>query len=510
MRAADDAAGDPADGEGRPLLLPLDVERSPGRPLAVARASADAPLPLQPPRSAARTLYCAHALSAWGARMWCGGGGEVGGRGCGQPSTRRPSRPASLPPPPPREFTAGLALFDLGARDTFTLVAVLGLAQAAAQAAAGPAVGRWADGAPRLPAARTLVSVQALATLASAGAVLVARATGVGAAGAVAAVFAAVAAVGAQGNTLTVEREWTAVLACGDPSTLAQLNAGMRRVDLVCLILAPAAAGALMSLPGAGGPFAAVAAVAAYSAAAWPAQMWLLGRAALRAPALGEPRARPPCGAHPPARLSALAAYAAADAAPAGVALALLYCTVLSFGPLATAFLWARGVGELELAAWRGAGALAGLAATALYPPLHTRLGLDRAGGVGLGLQTAALAGGCVAAFGLAPSSAVGARCLAAALAASRMGLWLFDLAAAQALQERVPREALGAVNGVQASLQAAAGALSYAAALMAPSPASFGGLAAGSLAAVAGAGCVFLFGGLRARKRGAAAAAGL
>jgi len=42
----------------------------------------------------------------------------------------------------------------------------------------------------------------------------------------------------------------------------------------------------------------------------------------------------------------------------------------------------------------------------------------------------------------------LGARVLAAGLAASRAGLWLFDLAVSQMLQERVPLQELGAPPG--------------------------------------------------------------
>ena len=48
---------------------------------------------------------------------------------------------------------------------------------------------------------------------------------------------------------------------------------------------------------------------------------------------------------------------------------------VLSLGFLMTAFLRWCGMSEAELSLYRGLGALAGLAATALFPPLRARIG---------------------------------------------------------------------------------------------------------------------------------------
>jgi len=191
---------------------------------------------------------------------------------------------------------------------------------------------------------------------------------------------------------------------------------------------------------------------------------------------------------------------------------------VLSFGPLATAYLNWRGLGEVELAAWRGVGAAAGIAATAAFPRIRSGLGSDAAGALGIGSQFLCLLVGCLAAFlppslssfaavspprssssssssSAAAAAAVGgkggssgpggARLLAASLALSRFGLWLFDLFASQNLQERVPRGQLGAVNGVQSTLQASLGALSFAAGLVISKPSSFWVLAVGSLGAV-------------------------
>jgi iron-regulated transporter 1 len=67
-----------------------------------------------------------------------------------------------------------------------------------------------------------------------------------------------------------------------------------------------------------------------------------------------------------------------------GLALALLYLTVLSLGFLMTAFL-AHGLPESTISLFRSAGALAGLLATVVVVPLQRcGIGLVAAGGLGI------------------------------------------------------------------------------------------------------------------------------
>jgi Ferroportin1 (FPN1) len=43
--------------------------------------------------------------------------------------------------------------------------------------------------------------------------------------------------------SICVEKDWTTVVAGGDPMALSQLNSTMRRIDLTCDVLAPLAFG---------------------------------------------------------------------------------------------------------------------------------------------------------------------------------------------------------------------------------------------------------------------------
>lgn len=79
--------------------------------------------------------------------------------------------------------------------------------------------------------------------------------------------------------------------------------------------------------------------------------------------------------------------YFAQSTLLAGLALALLYLSVLSLGFLMTAFLKYGGMTEVALSGFRAAGALSGLLAPAIFPPLSERLGLKLTGAAGISWQ---------------------------------------------------------------------------------------------------------------------------
>lgn len=57
---------------------------------------------------------------------------------------------------------------------------------------------------------------------------------------------------------------------------------------------------------------------------------------------------------------------------------------------------------------------------------------------------------------------------------ASRVGLWMFDIAALQIIQETVPEQERGQVGGMQAALQEVLQILSFATCILADSPQQF------------------------------------
>lgn len=69
-----------------------------------------------------------------------------------------------------------------------------------------------------------------------------------------------------------------------------------------------------------------------------------------------------------------------------GLALALLYLTVLSLGFLMTSYLAWQGMSEATISLFRAAGAVSGLAATAAFHPLQ-RCGVSLVASAGLGIS---------------------------------------------------------------------------------------------------------------------------
>ncbi|KAK9815567.1 hypothetical protein WJX72_006024 [[Myrmecia] bisecta] len=343
------------------------------------------------------------------------------------------------------EFDVGLLMLELYP-DSLLLVSAYGLVSSAVQVLLGAYVGSYVDRTPRLKAGRSIL--------------------------------------GALGSTLSVEKEWTRALCQGDSAALARLNSGMRRIDLTCLIAAPIAAGLVMTYFGT--PWA-ILLITAWNLAAWFPECWLLTYAQRQAPGLR--REKEPTPTKPAPFLSKLAngwsAYIRQPVLPAAVALALLYLTVLSLGLLMTAYLKWGSMTEAELSLWRGAGALSGIAATFTFPLLRSRAGLPSAGLAGIILQLLCLVTAVFPALLSRMGALVGKegaiRILVAGVAASRFGLWTFDLALTQMLQEWVDQDQLGAVNGVQSSLQSVFTSLSYVAGLVLWRPEQFEWLMLGS-----------------------------
>ncbi|MEW5318688.1 MAG: hypothetical protein WDW38_009890 [Sanguina aurantia] len=164
------------------------------------------------------------------------------------------------------------------------------------------------------------------------------------------------------------------------------------------------------------------------------------------------------------------------------LALAMLYCTMLSLGFLMISYLSYAGMSPFKISIGRGVGALSGLAATVLFPPMQRYAGVDRTALAGILYQLLTL---CVGVLPLAIStlhagggvaSGVPARplilLLVAGMVASRTGLWLYDLGVTQLLQDHVPPTQLGTVCGVQSSLQAMFEMLSFVAGIYLQDPA--------------------------------------
>jgi hypothetical protein len=135
----------------------------------------------------------------------------------------------------------------------------------------------------------------------------------------------------------------------------------------------------------------------------------------------------------------------------ASVSLSLLYCTVLDNGALMTAYLTWRGVDPAVVGASRGAGAIFGLIGTFVYPQLLKCNGgsVERAGLYSVWLFWICLVPGLVM-FYIAGESNVSDYTVLSVMVVSRVGLWAFDLAVTQIMQEYISEEDRGIVNSTQ------------------------------------------------------------
>ncbi len=122
-----------------------------------------------------------------------------------------------------------------------------------------------------------------------------------------------------------------------------------------------------------------------------------------------------------------------------------------------TSYLKWSGLTEAEVSLYRGIGAVTGLLATFIYPSLRRGIGLLRCGLLGISYQLLCLSLGVLPVlyytleWGGKPAesedkhpSLVLVRLLVAGITACRTGLWLFDLAVSQLVQEQVAQSELG------------------------------------------------------------------
>ncbi|KAL3693438.1 hypothetical protein R1sor_007089 [Riccia sorocarpa] len=431
-------------------------------------------------------LYWSHFLSRWGDRMW--------------------------------EFAVGLLMITVWP-DSLLLTAIYGLTEAASVAVFGVLVGNWVDRTPRLKVVQISLGLQngsvIIAGLAL-GFLLAHRTSLPGGLKTLAAlsvlvnVCGAISALAGLATDIVVERDWVVVISQQQsPGLLTQLNSVMRRIDLSCKLVAPVFIGFLMS---------SVSSVAcALSIALWnllsvgveykllhslywsipalqqggPSRDLSLDSAALELVDLnlqnsfdediplvdGEKNHSNSRGGiasrclHLP-YFQGWTDYFQQEVMLAGVALALLYFTVLSFGSLMTATLNWRGVPAYVLGLARGVAAIVGILATIVYPILQPMLHTVRTGLWSICIQWSLLSIAATSTFIRSGSAA--SVMLIVGVAASRFGLWMFDLSVTQLMQDSIPEEKRGVVFGVQNSLQSIMEMLSYVMAIIISDPKKF------------------------------------
>lgn len=445
-------------------------------PLLGSRSASTTGSP-SPDGSLLRRLYAGHALARWGARMW--------------------------------EFSVGLYMIRIWP-GSLLFTAIYGVVESSSVAVFGPIVGTLVDKLTYLQVLGLWLLVQSLSFIiagASVTALLVyddLKATSFPVFMAlviVTNVSGALAALSTLAGTILIEREWVVVISSRHPpAVLTGINSVVRRIDLSCKLLAPVFSGLVISFVSAQ---ASAAALALWNVASVGLEYWLFVSVYNGVPALAESsRLMRTADATEAMLLSSSSenvaptenaldwrvrmteqlsiipcweswvVYLRQDVALPGVALAFLYFTVLSFGTLMTATLDWKGIPAYVISLARGFSAIVGIGATLLYPVVHSWVSTLRTGLWSIWMQWCCLLV-CVASI-WAASDVASAWMLMAGVAASRLGLWMFDLAVMQLMQDGVPDHERCVVGGVQNSLQSVFDLLTYVMGIIISDPRDF------------------------------------
>ncbi|THG09542.1 hypothetical protein TEA_007456 [Camellia sinensis var. sinensis] len=442
----------------------------------------------QPPFSSSLLiyLYVGHFLARWGARMW--------------------------------EFSVGLYMINLSP-NSLLLAALYGVVESASTVLFGPLVGQWVDRLSYVKVLQLWLLTQNLSFLIAGGTVVAllvhpdlqfSNSIAFVSLVIITNISGAIGVLSTLAGTILIEREWVVVISEGHPAEiLTSMNSVIRRIDLICKLFAPVLTGFIIS-------FVSLTA-SAFALSLWNTvsvflQYWMLmsvynGFPSLREGSLKRVSRSSPVPEESPSTSGAKSTvlsddendselsknswigklierfskiqyvvswrvYLQQDVVLPGVALALLYFTVLSFGTLMTATLeWegipayvigiARGVSAtIGIGIARGVSATVGIAATFLYPILQSRISTLRTGLWSIWSQWICLLV-CVASIWV-QNKLVSAYVLMGGVAASRLGLWMFDLSVIQQMQDQVPESDRIVVGSVQNSLQSVLDLMTY------------------------------------------------
>ena len=360
------------------------------------------------------------------------------------------------------EFATPLLLLRFSPNGGLIAPAIFGLAVFGLQFVMGPAVGQWMDHTARMPVVRRGIALQAVAVVGAIGVFgLLCKYEKAGSGGIPWALLASmigcgfVEAIGALISDVAVRKDWVATIwADGDQEELSSVNSAMARIDLLAESFGPLAAGVAIHLLGADAGFVAVASA---NVVTFAIELRLLSAVYAENEVLASPKP----AAEAEERPGFFTAWPIFIRHPSGIPLlvlsySLLYFTVLSpHDVVLTAYLQIRGVPPAALAAFRAAGALAGVLGTTFFTWLSARAGLRRVATGHLWLQSAAVSGATACFYATHGEVGLSAPMLVflALIVVSRFGLYGFDLANETLQQLHVDEAYRGSVGAVEKSI---------------------------------------------------------
>ncbi|CAH8265193.1 unnamed protein product [Arabidopsis lyrata] len=432
-------------------------------------------------------LYVGYFLARWSARTW--------------------------------EFSVALYMIHLWP-NSLLLAAIYGAIESGSTAIFGPIVGQWVEGMDYVKVLRLWLLFQNLSYTIAGGAViklllvsdLKSRNLAVFAILVVLTnVAGAIGVLSTLAGTILIERDWAVVMSEGHPpAVLTRMNSVIRGIDLSSKLLSPVITGLIISfvsLKASAITFAAWATITAW------VEYWLFISVYSGVPAIARsnerrilrsrtkqvegtdapvsvsnaPGTEESSTGNPPCRtgirkilnrvskssfVSAWRIYFNQEVVLPGVSLPLLFFTVLSFGTLMTATLQWEGIPTYIIGIGRGISATVGLAATLVYPLMQSRLSTLRTGLWSFWSQWSCLLV-CVGSIWVKKDK-IASYMLMAGVAASRLGLWMFDLSVIQQMQDLVSESDRCVVGGVQNSLQSALDLMAYLLGIIVSNPKDF------------------------------------
>ncbi|KAK8545949.1 hypothetical protein V6N12_026757 [Hibiscus sabdariffa] len=367
----------------------------------------------------------------------------------------------------------------------------------------GPLVGKLMDHSPRVPSYIILNVVQASAQLLSAAMIIHAHTVSSTSASSillrpwfsVLVLAGAIERLSGVALGVAMERDWVVLLAgINRPIALAQANAVLSRIDLLCEIAGASLFGILLSKYDPVTCLKFAAGLMMWSLPAMIALTWLTNK--LSTGVLDRAKCSQSCcissdgGPLPDSDNFGLEAikhgwreYILQPVLPASLAYVLLYFNVvLTPGSLMTAFLTQRGLNPSIIGGFSGLCAFMGVAATFISATLVKRFGILKAGAVGLIFQASLL----TIAVAVYHSGSLAHRspllvflCL---IVLSRLGHMSYDIVVAQILQTGIPSSKANLIGTTEISVASLAESLMLGVAIIANDVSHFGFLAMLSL----------------------------
>ncbi|KAL3515934.1 hypothetical protein ACH5RR_022836 [Cinchona calisaya] len=394
-------------------------------------------------------------------------------------------------------------------------VAVVGFFSKLAVIVGGPLVGKLMDNFPRIPAYNYLTIVQAAAQLLSVGMIIYAHTVRPSSTSSVLfhPWFVILVMAGAterlSGLALGVamERDWVVLLAgTNRPIALAQANAIISRIDLLCEIAGASVFGILLSRY----PLVACLKLAAgLIISALPVTVfltWLTNK--LSAGVLDRTKSPTCCrnstieplpNAENIAEMSfqaikhGLVEYLQQPVLPASLAYVLLcFNVVLAPSELMTAFLTQKGLNPSIIGGFSGLCAFMGVAATFVSASLVKRLGILKAGAAGLIFQASLLTIALAVYWTGSISQQTPLLFFLFMIILSRLGHMSYDVVGQQILQTGIPESKANLIGTTEVSVASLAESVMLGVAIIANDASHFGFLAALSLLSVVGAAWLF------------------